>query len=187
MPAILRDGLDPRRRAGQAYGAGEYFGASAAVSLPYCKGGAQMIVFAVLTDPSGITLETEQMVVCHKPEHQLPLCTITFTHDRGVGANSALQAAAAAMAQRGASALGRRRQMPGPRNYHSHAFSQLPGPPPPPPGVVVGNPFASPAFLAAMAQLRRGAGAAPASVVMGGAPALVPPRRTKRGRREIWR
>jgi hypothetical protein len=76
--AIFREGLDPKRRAGQAFGAGEYFGATAAVSVPYCRGGSKMIVFAVLTDPSGITLENTQMVVVHKPEHQLPLASVSF-------------------------------------------------------------------------------------------------------------
>jgi hypothetical protein len=52
---IRLNGLDPTRRAGQAYGAGEYFGTDLQTSLRYCRGGNQMLVFAVLLDPAGIT------------------------------------------------------------------------------------------------------------------------------------
>ena len=62
VASILGQGLDPARRAGQAYGPGEYFGANAAVSIPYCRGGTKMVLFVVLTDPSGITVENTQMV-----------------------------------------------------------------------------------------------------------------------------
>jgi len=79
IPAIFREGLDPKRRTGQAFGKGEYFGATAAVSAPYCRGqGTRLIVFAVLTDPSGITVENANIVVVHKPEHQLPLASAAF-------------------------------------------------------------------------------------------------------------
>jgi hypothetical protein len=37
-----------------------------------------MIIFAVLTDKSGITLDHSQMVVVHRVEHQLPLCSVAF-------------------------------------------------------------------------------------------------------------
>jgi hypothetical protein len=52
---IMSEGLDPRKRAGQAQGSGEYFGANFATSLAFCKGGKRMLVFANLLDPSGIT------------------------------------------------------------------------------------------------------------------------------------
>ena len=68
MAAILREGLDPKRRTGQALGVGEYFGGNAVVSLPYCRGGSKMVVFAVLTDPSGVTAQVanKDVVVVHK-------------------------------------------------------------------------------------------------------------------------
>ena len=55
MEVICREGLDPQRRSGQAYGPGEYFGADAAVSHGYCKGGRKMLVFIVLMDPAGVS------------------------------------------------------------------------------------------------------------------------------------
>ena len=62
MEAISREGLDPKRRGsavGQAYGAGEYFGTDVGTSLNYCQGGKQMLVFAVLCDPAGVTNEVD--------------------------------------------------------------------------------------------------------------------------------
>jgi hypothetical protein len=53
--AIAEQGLDPKRRAGQAMGPGEYFGTDANTSLGYCQGGDKMLVFAVLLDRSGLT------------------------------------------------------------------------------------------------------------------------------------
>ena len=44
--SICTTGLDPKRRAGQAHGAGEYFATDATVSVPYMKGGKKMIVMA---------------------------------------------------------------------------------------------------------------------------------------------
>jgi len=49
VDAIMKGGLDPSRRNGQAYGPGEYFATHASTSLAYCKGGKKMMVFAVLT------------------------------------------------------------------------------------------------------------------------------------------
>jgi len=48
VDAICLNGLDPKRRSGQAYGPGEYFGKNATISLGYSKGGNKMIIFAVL-------------------------------------------------------------------------------------------------------------------------------------------
>ena len=82
IDAICREGLDPKRRRGQAMGPGEYFGGQPAVSLGYCRGGRKMLVFCILTDPSGVTQFNEQIpggvAVIHKPEHQLPLAVVTF-------------------------------------------------------------------------------------------------------------
>ena len=98
LDSICQTGLDPARRRGQALGPGEYFGGNASVSLPYCKGGRKMLVFAVLTDKSGVTSDTPGVVVVHKPEHQLPLFVLTFT------ANPAQLMAAAARRAGGAAA-----------------------------------------------------------------------------------
>ena len=76
--SILRNGLDPARRSGQALGAGEYFGVDPWTSMSYCQGGDTMIVVAVLTDPVGITADTGAVLVCHKPEHQCPIFGVTF-------------------------------------------------------------------------------------------------------------
>ena len=80
IDAICRDGLDPKRRSGQAYGPGEYFGApgNATISIAYCKGGRKMLVFAVLVDKSGLTCDNGQIIVVNKPEYQLPLFVLTF-------------------------------------------------------------------------------------------------------------
>lgn len=62
MDAISQQGLDPKLRGtavGQAYGAGEYFGTDVGTSLTYCQGGKQMLVFAVLCDPTGVTNEVD--------------------------------------------------------------------------------------------------------------------------------
>ena len=52
---ILREGLDANRRRGQAHGPGEYFATHAWRSLPYCRGGKRLLVFAVMVPP----LETD--------------------------------------------------------------------------------------------------------------------------------
>ena len=78
IDSICQMGLDPKRRDGQAYGPGEYFGVKANISVSYCKGGKKMLVFAVLKDKSGITHADNIMIVVHKPEHQLPLFVVTF-------------------------------------------------------------------------------------------------------------
>jgi len=48
IPSILKNGLDPKRRRGQAYGPGEYFGKDPAVSVSYCHGGLELLVFVVV-------------------------------------------------------------------------------------------------------------------------------------------
>mmetsp|Transcript_9007 Transcript_9007/g.19859 ORF Transcript_9007/g.19859 Transcript_9007/m.19859 type:complete len:101 (+) Transcript_9007:628-930(+) len=78
IDAILRAGLDPTRRAGQAYGAGEYFATKAQTSLGYCQGGGQMLVFAVLTDPKGLTMQTPDFLVVRENDHQIPLFVLFF-------------------------------------------------------------------------------------------------------------
>mmetsp|Transcript_8119 Transcript_8119/g.25365 ORF Transcript_8119/g.25365 Transcript_8119/m.25365 type:complete len:368 (-) Transcript_8119:393-1496(-) len=82
---ICRNGLDPRRRNGQAYGVGEYFGGNMDVSMAYCRGGRYMLVFAVLLDKSGVTNVVGahegvmgDIVVINRPEHQLPLAVVSI-------------------------------------------------------------------------------------------------------------
>jgi hypothetical protein len=86
VDAICAAGLDPKFRRGQAYGKGEYFADDALVSIPYCKGGKAMLVFAVLTDPSGMTYDQGGIVVVHKPEHQLPLFVVRFEYNHAAAA-----------------------------------------------------------------------------------------------------
>ena len=60
-----------------------------------------MLVFAVLTDPSGMTYDTGGIVVVHKPEHQLPLYKFRFEYNTAaapaVGASSYLYKQGAAV------------------------------------------------------------------------------------------
>jgi hypothetical protein len=78
LAPILAGGLDPARRCGQACGPGEYFALQAATSLSYCRGGKAMLVFALLLDKSGVTLESPTVVVVHRAAHQLPLAVMHF-------------------------------------------------------------------------------------------------------------
>ena len=55
-----------------------YFGKNFFTSLVYCTGKC-ILVFAILRDPSGITTETKDVIVVHKPEHQIPLFTVRFS------------------------------------------------------------------------------------------------------------
>jgi len=45
---ICRDGWDPKRRSGQAYGPGEYFGWTASVSRGYCRSDTRMILAVII-------------------------------------------------------------------------------------------------------------------------------------------
>mmetsp|Transcript_25043 Transcript_25043/g.59154 ORF Transcript_25043/g.59154 Transcript_25043/m.59154 type:complete len:443 (-) Transcript_25043:161-1489(-) len=78
IDAICEEGLDPKRRAGQAMGPGEYFATNAQTSLSFCRGGRKMLIFAVLKDRSGLTADSGGVVVIKKPAHQLPLFVLTF-------------------------------------------------------------------------------------------------------------
>lgn len=81
VDAILRSGLDPALRGtrnGQGLGPGEYFALQSHSSVAYCRGGRRLLVFAVLSCPSGITARSPTVLVLHKPEHHLPLFTLVF-------------------------------------------------------------------------------------------------------------
>ncbi|KAJ1624180.1 hypothetical protein T492DRAFT_844953 [Pavlovales sp. CCMP2436] len=78
---ICRSSLDPTKRGqnGQALGKGEYFAEDIIISLPYCKGGRKMFVFAVIMDEAGLRKHnTPGILVCHRPDNQLPLAVITL-------------------------------------------------------------------------------------------------------------
>lgn len=81
IAAILEKSLDPSKRGanGQALGAGEYFAEDPLISLPYCKGGRKMLIFAVIMDQSGLRKHnTHGILVCHRPAHHLPLAVVTL-------------------------------------------------------------------------------------------------------------
>jgi hypothetical protein len=101
IATILEHGLDPKKRSGQAYGPGEYFSKDGALSLSYCKGGLEMILFVVVL-PSTLPEEEEKAskdakvtafdlqrnkkyhaipkdtVVVQNNDHQIPIATIKF-------------------------------------------------------------------------------------------------------------
>jgi len=81
VESILRSGLDPNLRGtrnGQGLGPGEYFALQSHSSVAYCRGGRRVLIFAVLTCPTGITARSPTVLVLHKPEHHLPLFTLVF-------------------------------------------------------------------------------------------------------------
>ena len=109
--AICQQGLDPKRRSGQAHGPGEYFAGAghSQISVAYCQGGKKMIVFAVLVDRSGLTCDKGSIVVVNRPEHQLPLFVLTLN---GPGSTHRVPAVQQFSAQisRAQARLGRRRR-----------------------------------------------------------------------------
>mmetsp|Transcript_25519 Transcript_25519/g.76921 ORF Transcript_25519/g.76921 Transcript_25519/m.76921 type:complete len:152 (+) Transcript_25519:1706-2161(+) len=82
--AILRDGLDPRRRGGKngrMGGTGEYFGKTVRASAFYGdRGSRKMLIFALLVDRSGVVSEdrAHKGEICvDKIDHQLPIAVVT--------------------------------------------------------------------------------------------------------------
>ena len=69
IDAILKNGLLPEKRCGQAYGPGEYFGVFPAMSASYCKGGTKILAFAVISDDTN--LRTKEIMVIDKKCRQL--------------------------------------------------------------------------------------------------------------------
>jgi hypothetical protein len=89
IPHILRDGLDPKIRSGQAYGVGEYFATEPGLSTSYCRGDKKMLVFVVVVPLKTVGSAAEKatrverecplnMVVVPTAEHQLPLGVLSF-------------------------------------------------------------------------------------------------------------
>lgn len=82
VKAILRDGLDPKRRSGQALGPGEYFAKDPLISIEYCKGGNSMLVVAVLMHNPGTT-DNGGVVVVKNVAFRCPVFAVTFTKRAG--------------------------------------------------------------------------------------------------------
>jgi hypothetical protein len=95
VEAICRSSLDPKKRGcnGQALGKGEYFAEDLLISLPYCKGGRKLLVFAVIMDDSGLRKHTTPgILVCHRTDHHLPLAVITLDTFGGAGSSAGMAA-----------------------------------------------------------------------------------------------
>jgi len=85
IPAILCGGWDPARRAGQAYGPGEYFGATPNVPFGYVKDGeTQMIVAGILPNAPRTDHHGGEIVVVNNPpdnpttQYVVPLGVVIF-------------------------------------------------------------------------------------------------------------
>jgi hypothetical protein len=92
VPVILKEGLDPNLRKGQAYGPGEYFSVEPGMSSSYCRLGNKMLVFVVVVPstvpPTAPTPDSKgprkhvkpppDIVVVPTIEHQLPLGVLCF-------------------------------------------------------------------------------------------------------------
>ena len=132
IDAICREGLDPKRRSGQALGPGEYFGGQPMISLGYCKGGHKMLVFCILTDPSGVTQFNEQIpggvAVIHKPEHQLPLAVVTFDPYKLAEAPARLSKKKKAAAKAARAVMTAARPMPAPARSMPAPARPMPAP-----------------------------------------------------------
>jgi len=75
---ISKNGLDPKARKGQAYGAGEYFSKCPSTSASYCKGDKSMLVFCVIIPPPCKENQPPDYVVVEENSHQLPLGTLCY-------------------------------------------------------------------------------------------------------------
>lgn len=83
IPIILKDGLDPNKRRGQAYGPGEYFSREPGLSVSYCKSGLQMLAFAVVELPQDTFTSAKRpkppdYVVIENTALQFPLGVVSF-------------------------------------------------------------------------------------------------------------
>jgi len=97
--SIVQHGFDSGKRAGQAYGAGEYFAKCPEVSKSYCRGGNYMIVCQLLlgseaTDPSlgdgdHIWVPDNKYYVISNPQQVVPLYIVQWT--TGGSCNEALR------------------------------------------------------------------------------------------------
>ena len=85
IDAIAADGLDPSLRKGQVHGAGEYFGETINLSLPYMQGASRLLVFLLLvpragTTGHGLVYRGHGTIVIDDARMQLPIATVEVTH-----------------------------------------------------------------------------------------------------------
>ncbi|XP_065670997.1 uncharacterized protein LOC136089200 [Hydra vulgaris] len=79
---ICKDGFDPKKRSGQAYGSGEYFGVTAGVSDGYCRGGKMMLVSFILNGNHSKHIQNFCYVVANPIDNQhvfsVPILIVNF-------------------------------------------------------------------------------------------------------------
>jgi hypothetical protein len=84
VKAICHGNLDVTRRAGQAYGPGEYFGVTSHISHGYGGGTGALIVFYLLSGHRGITKHGDFCYVVNNPSNEimfcLPVCVVHYGH-----------------------------------------------------------------------------------------------------------
>jgi hypothetical protein len=85
IDAIAAAGLDPSLRKGQVHGAGEYFGETINLSLPYMQGASRLLVFLLLvpragTTGHGLVYRGHGTIVIDDARMQLPIATVEVTH-----------------------------------------------------------------------------------------------------------
>ena len=84
ISSICEQGLDPKRRGsnvGQRLGPGEYFAARLPVALNYCKGGHEVVVFAVVVKALEVASKGNpwgDIVVLPQAERALPVATLSL-------------------------------------------------------------------------------------------------------------
>jgi hypothetical protein len=103
IDAIAAAGLDPSLRKGQVHGAGEYFGETINLSLPYMQGASRLLVFLLLvpragTTGHGLVYRGHGTIVIDDARMQLPIATVEVTHMGSMAEAEAAAAAAAAAA-----------------------------------------------------------------------------------------
>lgn len=80
IPSICKNGYDPTKRSGQAYGPGEYFAATPDISLSYCRSGKKMLLNELLLGVAGRDhTQSGNIIVMKDPVHDLPRYVITFS------------------------------------------------------------------------------------------------------------
>merc|ERR1712113_190235 len=90
---ICEEGFDKERRAGQVYGAGEYFAKNPSVSVGYCRGGEYMLVCRLTLghasstpenrDGDHIWVPSQGYYVIKEPEQVLPQYIVKFAAGGG--------------------------------------------------------------------------------------------------------
>ena len=71
VDVIAAEGLDPDLRRGAIAGSGDYFMQRLDKVLRYSEGARRILIFALLTDSSGLTYEGRHMYVINKSAHQV--------------------------------------------------------------------------------------------------------------------